>query len=177
MEYIQEMRETLHDLQRRVQRAKLNLQNIAQLMEVMFAGTSQASFWDTSSQDCPFLAQQSSPVLSSLQVCSATPLFGRKDNKETALLDLDGKENALAQRRAVIESTGEKIQGMMKVRDGPGALNGSQGHEEGLEAASGADAFAGCSLTNTAWFSRGRRTQICLRLTCPHGYGRTMWDT
>ncbi|NWX62644.1 DYH17 protein, partial [Promerops cafer] len=80
MEYIQEMRETLHDLQRRVQRAKLNLQNITQLMEN----------------------------------CSATPLFGRKDNKETALLDLDGKDHALAQRRAVIESTGEKIQGMVK---------------------------------------------------------------
>uniref|UniRef100_A0A8C0VGU9 Dynein axonemal heavy chain 17 n=1 Tax=Cyanistes caeruleus TaxID=156563 RepID=A0A8C0VGU9_CYACU len=75
MEYIQGMRETLHDLQRRVQRAKLNLQNITKLMEVD---------------------------------CSATPLFGRKDNKETALLDLDGKEQALAQRRTVIESTGEK---------------------------------------------------------------------
>ncbi|NWR46185.1 DYH17 protein, partial [Regulus satrapa] len=80
MEYIQEMRDTLHDLQRRVQSAKLNLQNITQLMED----------------------------------CSATPLFGRKDNKETALLDLDGKEHALAQRRAAIKSTGEKIQGMLK---------------------------------------------------------------
>ncbi|XP_005530761.1 PREDICTED: dynein heavy chain 17, axonemal [Pseudopodoces humilis] len=80
MEYIQGMRETLHDLQRRVQRAKLNLQNITKLMED----------------------------------CSATPLFGRKDNKETALLDLDGKEHTLAQRRTVIESTGEKIQGMVK---------------------------------------------------------------
>lgn len=40
MEYIQEMRETLHDLQRRVQRAKLNLENIIQLMEVAFACTS-----------------------------------------------------------------------------------------------------------------------------------------
>lgn len=49
MEYIQEMRETLHDLQRRVQTAKLNLQSITQLMEVTSAGTSQASFWD-----CPF---------------------------------------------------------------------------------------------------------------------------
>lgn len=40
MEYIQEMRETLNDLQRRVQRAKLNLENIIQLMEVVFACTS-----------------------------------------------------------------------------------------------------------------------------------------
>ncbi|NXB98994.1 DYH17 protein, partial [Orthonyx spaldingii] len=79
MEYIQEMRETLHDLQRRVQKAKLNLENITQLMED----------------------------------CSATPLFGRKDNKETALLDLDGKENALAQRRTVIENTGVRIQEMV----------------------------------------------------------------
>uniref|UniRef100_A0A674H6Q3 Dynein axonemal heavy chain 17 n=1 Tax=Taeniopygia guttata TaxID=59729 RepID=A0A674H6Q3_TAEGU len=74
MEYIQEMRETLHDLQRRVQRAKLNLQNITQLMEV----------------------------------CSATPLFGRKDNKETALLDLDGKENALAQSRCLCRMLTDK---------------------------------------------------------------------
>lgn len=44
MEYIQEMRESLHDLQKRVQMAKMNLQNITQLMEVMFAGTSQAAF-------------------------------------------------------------------------------------------------------------------------------------
>ncbi|XP_057895061.1 dynein axonemal heavy chain 17 [Melospiza georgiana] len=80
MEYIQEMRETLHDLHRRVQTAKLNLQSITQLMED----------------------------------CSATPLFGRKDNKETALLDLEGRENAIAQRRALIESTGEKIQGMVQ---------------------------------------------------------------
>nr|XP_054501017.1 dynein axonemal heavy chain 17 [Agelaius phoeniceus] len=80
MEYIQEMRETLHDLQKRVQTAKLNLQSITQLMED----------------------------------CSATPLFGRKDNKETALLDLEGKENAITQRRALIESTGEKIQAMVK---------------------------------------------------------------
>ncbi|NXC57105.1 DYH17 protein, partial [Aleadryas rufinucha] len=80
MEYIQEMRETLHDLQRRVQKVKLNLENITQLMED----------------------------------CSATPLFGRKDNKPTALLDLDGKENALAQRRTAIENTGVRIQEMVK---------------------------------------------------------------
>ncbi|XP_063266171.1 dynein axonemal heavy chain 17 [Prinia subflava] len=114
MEYIQEMRKTLHDLQQRVQRAKLNLKNITQLMEVMFAGTSQASFWDTSSQDCSFPGSAEQRCSLSLQDCSATPLLGRKDNKETALLDLDGKENALAQRRALIESTGEKIQGMVK---------------------------------------------------------------
>ncbi|NWU29126.1 DYH17 protein, partial [Dyaphorophyia castanea] len=80
MEYIQEMRDTLHDLQRRVQRAKLNLENITQLMED----------------------------------CSATPLFGRKDNKPTALLDLDGKDAALAQRRTAIENTGVRIQEMVK---------------------------------------------------------------
>uniref|UniRef100_A0A674HTA8 Dynein axonemal heavy chain 17 n=1 Tax=Taeniopygia guttata TaxID=59729 RepID=A0A674HTA8_TAEGU len=72
--WVPQMRETLHDLQRRVQRAKLNLQNITQLMEV----------------------------------CSATPLFGRKDNKETALLDLDGKENALAQSRCLCRMLTDK---------------------------------------------------------------------
>lgn len=38
MEYIREMREILYDLQTRVQKAKLNLENITQLMEVAFAG-------------------------------------------------------------------------------------------------------------------------------------------
>uniref|UniRef100_A0A8C5X999 Dynein axonemal heavy chain 17 n=2 Tax=Malurus TaxID=55806 RepID=A0A8C5X999_9PASS len=80
MEYIQEMREVLHDLQKRVQSAKLNLENMTKLMEDL----------------------------------SVTPLFGRKDNKPTALLDLDGKENALAQRRTAIQNTGTKIQTMMK---------------------------------------------------------------
>ncbi|NWV39884.1 DYH17 protein, partial [Grantiella picta] len=80
MEYIHGLRETLYDLQKRVQQVKLNLEKITQLMED----------------------------------CTVSPLFGRKDNKETALLDLDGKDNALAQRRAAIESTGEKIQEMMK---------------------------------------------------------------
>lgn len=122
MDYIQEMRESLHDLQKRVQMAKMNLQNITQLMEVVFAGTSQAAFWDTPSWGRPGSAKH--PLLSSLQNCSDTPLFGRKDNKETALLDLDGKENALAQRRATIESTGEKIQAMVKVRPGHGWLPG-----------------------------------------------------
>lgn len=116
MEYIQETRDTLHDLQRRVQTAKMNLQSITQLMEVIFAGASQAPFWDTSNQDCPFPGSAEQLHSLSLQDCSATPLFERKDNKETALLDLDGKDNALAQRRAVIESTGEKIQAMVKVR-------------------------------------------------------------
>lgn len=123
------------------------------------------------------LAQQSSPVLSSLQDCSATPLFGRKDNKATALLDLDGKENALAQRRTAIEKTGMRIQEMVKVRM---ALEHCMAHRhmrKGLPAMSGADAFAGCSLTNAGWFSRGRRTQLCSRLTCPRRRGWPMWDT
>ncbi|NXM68229.1 DYH17 protein, partial [Serilophus lunatus] len=80
MEYIQEVRETLRDLQRRTQRAKLNLENITRLMEE----------------------------------CSATSLFRRKDNKATALLDLDGRENALNQRRTLIENVGVRIQGMVE---------------------------------------------------------------
>ncbi|NWV29438.1 DYH17 protein, partial [Origma solitaria] len=80
MEYIQETRAILHGLQKRVQRVKLNLDSITQLMEE----------------------------------CTATPLFGRKDNKETALLDLEGKGKALAQRRTAIMKTGMKIQQMVK---------------------------------------------------------------
>ncbi|NXC68138.1 DYH17 protein, partial [Anhinga anhinga] len=80
MEYIQEMREILYNLQTRVQKAKLNLENIAQLMED----------------------------------CSAAPLFERKDNKETALLDLDGKANTLTKRYAAIRDAGVKIQEMLE---------------------------------------------------------------
>ncbi|XP_009470045.1 PREDICTED: dynein heavy chain 17, axonemal isoform X2 [Nipponia nippon] len=80
MEYIQEMREILYDLQTRVQKAKLNTENITQLMEE----------------------------------CSAAPLFERKDNKEAALLDLDGKANTLTKRYAAIRDAGTKIQEMVE---------------------------------------------------------------
>ncbi|XP_059684255.1 dynein axonemal heavy chain 17 [Gavia stellata] len=80
MEYIREMREILYDLQTRVQKAKLNMANITQLMEE----------------------------------CSAAPLFERKDNKEAALLDLDGKANTLTKRYAAIRDAGVKIQEMVE---------------------------------------------------------------
>ncbi|KAF1507297.1 Dynein heavy chain 17, axonemal, partial [Eudyptula minor] len=80
MEYIQEMRQILYDLQTRVQKAKLNMENITQLMEE----------------------------------CSAAPLFERKDNKEAALLDLDGKANTLTKRYAAIRDAGAKIQEMVE---------------------------------------------------------------
>ncbi|NXP09467.1 DYH17 protein, partial [Thinocorus orbignyianus] len=80
MEYIQEMRDILYDLQAKVQKTKLNVENISQLMEE----------------------------------CSATPLFERKDNKETALLDLDGKASTLTKRYAAITDTGVKIHEMVK---------------------------------------------------------------
>ncbi|CAM9713793.1 unnamed protein product [Bubo scandiacus] len=80
LEYIQEMREILYDLQTRVQKAKLNRENIVQLMEE----------------------------------CSAAPLFGRKDNKETALLDLEGKANALTKRCAALRDVGVKIREMVE---------------------------------------------------------------
>ncbi|NXL59531.1 DYH17 protein, partial [Chordeiles acutipennis] len=80
MEYIREMREILYDLQTRVQKAKLNLENITQLMEE----------------------------------CSATPLFERKDNKETALLDLDGRANTFSKRCAAVTDTGVRIQEMVE---------------------------------------------------------------
>ncbi|XP_035168476.1 LOW QUALITY PROTEIN: dynein heavy chain 17, axonemal [Oxyura jamaicensis] len=80
MEYIQEMRETLYALDSRIQRAKLNVENISQLMEE----------------------------------CSATPLFERKDNKETALLDLDGRANIVSRRYAAIRAAGDRIQAVVK---------------------------------------------------------------
>uniref|UniRef100_A0A8C3J4X5 Dynein axonemal heavy chain 17 n=1 Tax=Calidris pygmaea TaxID=425635 RepID=A0A8C3J4X5_9CHAR len=80
MEYIQDMRDILYDLQARVHKAKLNMEKIRQLMEE----------------------------------CSATPLFERKDNKETALLDLEGKVSTLTKRYAAIRDTGMKIHEMVK---------------------------------------------------------------
>ncbi|XP_064890245.1 dynein axonemal heavy chain 17 isoform X3 [Columba livia] len=80
MEYIQETRGVLDDLQTRVQKAKLNVERITQLMEE----------------------------------CSDDPLFERKDKKDTALLDLDGKANTLAKRYAAITDAGVKIQGMVE---------------------------------------------------------------
>ncbi|XP_025892623.1 dynein heavy chain 17, axonemal [Nothoprocta perdicaria] len=79
MEYIQEMRDVVSNLETRIQRAKLNVENITHLMEE----------------------------------CSASPLFERKDNKETALLDLDGKANHLNKRYAAIRDVGVKIQNMV----------------------------------------------------------------
>ncbi|XP_075025374.1 dynein axonemal heavy chain 17 [Calonectris borealis] len=84
MDYIQEMREILYDLQTRVQKAKLNMENITQLMEE----------------------------------CSAAPLFERKDKKEGALLDLDGKANTLTKRYAAIRDAGVKIQEMVEENAG-----------------------------------------------------------
>ncbi|XP_054249766.1 dynein axonemal heavy chain 17 [Indicator indicator] len=80
MEYIQMMREVLCDLQTRVQKAKLNVESITQLIEE----------------------------------CSATPLYERKDNKETALLDLEGRENAFNKRCAAMNAAGRKIQELLE---------------------------------------------------------------
>lgn len=68
----------------------------------------------------PSLAQRGSPVVPSLQECSDNPLFERKDKKDTALLDLDGKANTLTKRYAAITDAGVKIQGMVEVRPGSG---------------------------------------------------------
>ncbi|KAJ7315905.1 hypothetical protein JRQ81_002067 [Phrynocephalus forsythii] len=80
MDYIQEMRNVLYDLETRIQKAKINVENIGQLM----------------------------------QEWSASPLFERKDNKETALLDLDGKQTNLNKRYAAIKDAGQKIQAMVE---------------------------------------------------------------
>lgn len=42
-------------------------------------------------------------------------MFERKDNKETALLDLDGKQVNLHKRYAAIKDAGQKIQAMVEV--------------------------------------------------------------
>ncbi|XP_077184230.1 dynein axonemal heavy chain 17 isoform X3 [Paroedura picta] len=80
MEYIQEMRNILYDLETRIQKTKLNVENIGQLM----------------------------------QEWSASPLFERKDNKDTALLDLDGKAHTINKRYAAIKDAGQKIQAMVE---------------------------------------------------------------
>ncbi|NXX48555.1 DYH17 protein, partial [Tricholaema leucomelas] len=84
MEYIQMMREVLYDLQTRVQKAKLNVESITQLVEE----------------------------------CSATPLYERKDKKETALLDLDGRENTFSKRCAAMKDAGRKIQELLEENAG-----------------------------------------------------------
>ncbi|XP_064006872.1 dynein axonemal heavy chain 17 [Pogoniulus pusillus] len=84
MEYIQMMREVLCDLQTRVQKAKLNVESITQLVEE----------------------------------CTATPLYERKDNKETALLDLDGRENTFSKRCAAMKDAGRKIQELLEENAG-----------------------------------------------------------
>lgn len=55
--------------------------------------------------------------LFSLQEWSASPLFERKDNKETSLLDLDGKGHTINKRYAAIKDAGQKIQTMLMVRN------------------------------------------------------------
>uniref|UniRef100_A0A8D0H5U7 Dynein axonemal heavy chain 17 n=1 Tax=Sphenodon punctatus TaxID=8508 RepID=A0A8D0H5U7_SPHPU len=79
-EYIQEMRDILYDLETRIQKTKINVENIGQIM----------------------------------QEWSASPLFERKDNKETALLDLDGKANTINKRYAAVKDAGQKIQAMVE---------------------------------------------------------------
>ncbi|XP_021270931.1 dynein heavy chain 17, axonemal [Numida meleagris] len=80
MEYIQEMREILYDLNTRMQKAKINAENITQLMEE----------------------------------CSATPVFERKDNKEAALLDLDGRASNVPRRYAAIREASSRIEAMVQ---------------------------------------------------------------
>lgn len=70
-------------------------------------------------------AERRSPGLFSLQECSAAPLFERKDNKEAALLDLEGKANTLSKRYAAIRDTGVKIHKIVEVRRVPGHFSRS----------------------------------------------------
>lgn len=105
------MREVLCDLQTRVQKAKLNVESITQLVEVALAGVLQ----EGSCRDSASPEPQTGPVFF-LQECSATPLYERKDNKETAFLDLDGRENTFSKRCAAMKDAGRKIQELLEVR-------------------------------------------------------------
>ena len=125
MEYIREMREILYDLQTRVQKAKLNMENIAQLMEVACAGALRLPSREASCRDLPFPSTAEQPCRLPPQECSAAPLFERKDNKEAALLDLDGKANTLTKRCAAVRDAGVKIQEMVEVRHVPGRFSRS----------------------------------------------------
>ncbi|XP_068269716.1 LOW QUALITY PROTEIN: dynein axonemal heavy chain 17 [Nyctibius grandis] len=49
-----------------------------------------------------------------MEECSATPLFERKDNKEAALLDLDGRANAVAKRCTAVRDAGVRIRAMVE---------------------------------------------------------------
>lgn len=54
-------------------------------------------------------------ALCAMQECSATPVFERKDNKEAALLDLDGRASNVARRYAAIREASSKIEAMVQV--------------------------------------------------------------
>lgn len=71
-EYIHEMRDILYDLQARVQKAKLNMDRITQLMEVAFAGALRVPSREVSCGIYP--SQQSGAALSSSPCRSAQPL-------------------------------------------------------------------------------------------------------
>lgn len=60
------------------------------------------------------------PRVLSPQECCAAPLFERKENKEAALLDLDGRAHTLAKRHAALRDAGARIQQMVEVRGVPG---------------------------------------------------------
>lgn len=60
-EYIHEMRDILYDLQARVQKAKLNMDRITQLMEVAFAGALRVPSREVSCGDLPFPSRAEQP--------------------------------------------------------------------------------------------------------------------
>uniref|UniRef100_A0A4X1UP38 Dynein axonemal heavy chain 17 n=1 Tax=Sus scrofa TaxID=9823 RepID=A0A4X1UP38_PIG len=89
-DYIQEMREILHNLQNRIQKA-----------------CRQGVGPEASSPNA------SLPLLLSFQDWSANPMFERKDNKKEALLDLDGRTAHLNKRYTAVKDAGLKIQAMV----------------------------------------------------------------
>ncbi|KAM6403695.1 dynein axonemal heavy chain 17 [Rhynochetos jubatus] len=116
LEYVQEMRGILADLQARVRRARLNTDGICRLMEVA--------------------SQRSSPVCHP-QECSAAPLFRRKESRDAALLDLDGTGSPLSKGCAAVRDAGGKIQAMVEVRRIPGCFRRRRLNEERVRGSRG----------------------------------------
>uniref|UniRef100_A0A8C3FY90 Dynein axonemal heavy chain 17 n=1 Tax=Chrysemys picta bellii TaxID=8478 RepID=A0A8C3FY90_CHRPI len=104
-------------------KTKLNVENINQLMQVgerFFQALLKIIFlvYMKSLSSAGIVFPKGSKSASfrsffSIQEWSASPLFERKDNKETSLLDLDGKANTINKRYAAIKDAGQKIQTML----------------------------------------------------------------
>ncbi|OBS73366.1 hypothetical protein A6R68_12043 [Neotoma lepida] len=124
LQYIQEMREVLYNLQNRMQKAKQNIEGISQAMQGVQRKTGKETRRLMSkrtrrrSQTKCIVSKRAGLVVSH-QEWSANPLFERKDNKKEALLDLDGRVANLNKRYAAVKDAGVRIQAMVAVTRAP----------------------------------------------------------